>query len=153
MGSDGAGSAASHSDGFGIGGFRPAARNTVPLAPGSPLLDPSEGVLTEPAISASSSSLAGRWCLPPQTSSRKFGGEASTGGRLLTLPSDGLSQLRPLLEAKPRSSSCAARTARMVPEEAPSTTAISRRPSRVADATRLYPEAQMKPVLNPSAPG
>ena len=45
---------------------------------------------------------------------------------LSTVPSEGLSHARPLLEAKPRSSSCAARTARMVPEEAPSTTAISR---------------------------
>src|ERR1700760_2396062 len=137
MGSDGAGLAASHSDGLGIGGFRPAARNTVPLAPGSPLVDAVDAPAPAATSGASSSSLAGRWCLPPQTSSRRFGGEASIGGRLLTLPSDGLSQLRPLLEAKPRSSSCAARTARMVPEEAPSTTAISRRPSRVAEATRL----------------
>src|SRR6201994_3956561 len=120
MGSDGAGLAASHSDGFGIGGFRPAARNTVPLAPGSPLLDPCDDPAAELTISASSSSLAGLWCLPPHTSSRRFGGDASTAGRLLTSPSEGRSQARPLLEAKPRSSSCAARTARMVPEEAPS---------------------------------
>ena len=36
---------------------------------------------------------------------------------------------------------------------APSTTAINRLPSRVAEATRLNPEAQMNPVFMPSAPG
>ena len=38
-------------------------------------------------------------------------------------------------------------------EGAPSTTAMSRLPLRVAVATRLKPEAQMKPVFMPSAPG
>ena len=42
---------------------------------------------------------------------------------------------------------------RAADEGAPSTTAISRRSSRVAVATRLNPEAQMKPVFMPSAPG
>ena len=59
-------------------------------------------------------------------------------------------QRLPLL--KPRSSSCAAFTARAADDGAPSTTAISRLPPRVADATRLNPEAQMKPVFMPSAP-
>jgi hypothetical protein len=59
----------------------------------------------------------------------------------------------PVLLLKPRSSSCAAFIARAADEGAPSTTAISRRSSRVAVATRLNPDAQMKPVFMPSAPG
>jgi len=43
--------------------------------------------------------------------------------------------------------------ARAAPDGAPSTTAISRLLLRVAVATRLKPEAQMKPVFMPSAPG
>ena len=84
-----------------------------------------------------SSSLAGRLRLPLHISSRRFGGEASIGARLSTVPSAGFSQPSPLLPPKPRSSNCAARTARACPEDAPSTTAISRLPLRVADATRL----------------
>ena len=53
----------------------------------------------------------------------------------------------------PRSSSCAAFNARAAEDGAPSTTAINRLPSRVAEATRLKPDAQMKPVFMPSAPG
>ena len=35
---------------------------------------------------------------------------------------------------------------------APRTTEISRRPPRLAEATRLYPDQQVNPVLTPSAP-
>ena len=41
----------------------------------------------------------------------------------------------------------------VVPMLAPSTTEITVRPLRVADETWLKPEAQMKPVFMPSAPG
>src|ERR1700730_9649916 len=130
MGGDCSGEAPSHSDGFGRGGCRPDAKKVTPVSP----------VEEDPALlatmPASSSSLAGLWRLPPHVSSRRFGGAESIGPRLLTVPSEGRGHASPLL-AKPRSRSCAARTARMVPEEAPSTTAISRLPSRVADATRL----------------
>ena len=88
------------------------------------------------ATVSSSSSLAGLWRLPLHISSRRFGGEASIGTRLSTVPSEGRSHVSVLL-AKPRSSIWAARTARIWPDEAPSTTAISRLPLRVADATRL----------------
>ena len=54
--------------------------------------------------------------------------------------------------AKPRSNSCAALTARTAGEGEPSTTAISRLPPRVAVATTLKPDAQMKPVFIPSVP-
>src|SRR4030081_1396291 len=145
-GSEGAAAAASISDGLRVGGCKPAVKNVIAV---SPLLEPLELLAT---VVSSSSSLAGRLRFPPHISSRRFGGEASIGTRLSTLPSAGRSHVR-LLLAKPRSSSCAARTARPLPDEAPSTTAIRRLPLRVADATRLYPEAQMKPVLNPSAPG
>src|ERR1700681_2113006 len=128
-----------------MGGCSPAAKNVMAV---SPLLAPP--VLA--ALVSSSSSLAGLWRLPPHISSRRFGGEASIGTRLSTVPSEGRNHASPLL-ANPRSSSCAARTARIWPEEEPSTTAISRLPLRVADPTRLYPDAQMKPVLKPSAPG
>src|SRR3954471_21473710 len=145
-GSEGAAAAAIMSDGLSAGGCRPAVKNVIAV---SPLLEP----LALPAIVvSSSSSLAGRLRLPPHISSRRFGGDASIGARLSTVPSAGRSHARPLL-AKPRSSNCAARTARALPDEAPSTTAIRRLPLRVAEATRLYPDAQMKPVLNPSAPG
>src|SRR5260370_11228896 len=116
--------------------------------PVSPLLEP----LPLLATVSSSSSLAGRLRFPPHISSRRFGGEASIGARLSTVPSEGRNHVSVLL-AKPRSSNWAALTARIWPDEAPSTTAISRLPLRVADATRLYPDAQMKPVLKPSAPG
>ena len=53
---------------------------------------------------------------------------------------------------KPRSNSCAALTARTAGDGEPSTTAISRLPLRVAVATTLKPDAQMKPVFMPSAP-
>src|SRR6202012_379187 len=88
------------------------------------------------ATASSSSSLAGRlWCGPHIWSCKSTGG-ASNGTRSSTLPRDGLSHDRPLLP-KPRSSNCAARIARFVPDDAPSTTAISRLPSRVAEPTRL----------------
>ena len=74
------------------------------------------------------------------------------GCNVSTVPSDGVSQLMPLPLLKPRSSSCAAFMARACDDGAPSTTAISRLLPRVADATRLNPEAQMKPVFMPSAP-
>src|ERR1700754_1193583 len=144
-GSEGAAAAAIMSDGRSVGGCRPAVKNVIAV---SPLLEP----LELPATVSSSSSLAGRLRFPPHISSRRLGGDASIGARLSTVPSAGRSQVR-LLLAKPRSSSCAARTARIWPDDAPSTTAIRRLPLRVAEATRLYPEAQMKPVLNPSAPG
>src|ERR1700712_5514962 len=102
------------------------------------------------ASASSSSSLAGRLRFPPHISSRRFGGEASIGTRFSTVPSEGRNHVSELL-AKPRSSSWAALTARIWPDDAPSTTAISRLPLRVADPTRLYPEAQIKPVLKPSA--
>src|SRR4029077_14088513 len=133
-------------DGFSTGGCSPAGKKVTALSP--PLAEP-------PALAAvvsSSSSLAGLWRLPPHISSRRFGGEASIGARLSTVPSEGRSHDSPLA-AKPRSSNCAALTARIWPDVEPSTTAISRLPLRVAEPTRLYPEAQMKPVLKPSAPG
>src|ERR1700716_4072779 len=145
-GSEGAAAAAIISDGLKGGGCNPAVKNVIAV---SPLLAPPELLAT---VVSSSSSLAGRLRFPPHISSRRFGGEASIGTRLSTVPSAGRSHVR-LLLAKPRSSSWAARTARIWPDEAPSTTAIRRLPLRVAEATRLYPDAQMKPVLNPSAPG
>src|ERR1700733_14141661 len=88
------------------------------------------------AIASSSSSLAGRLCLGPHIFSCRFGGEASIGTRLSTKPSEGRSHDSESLE-KPRSSNCAALTARIWPDDEPSTTAISRLPLRVAEATRL----------------
>ena len=116
--------------GFAIGGCSPAVKNVIALSP--LVLEP----LPLLATVSSSSSLAGLWRLPPHISSCRFGGEASIGTKLSTTPSEGRSHDSVLL-AKPRSSSCAARTARMWPEVEPSTTAISRLPSRVADPTRL----------------
>src|ERR1700678_1228 len=130
MGSEAAGAAASNSDGFGIGACSPAVKNAMA---GLAL------ALAPPALLAavsSSSSLAGLWRLPPHISSRRFGGEASIGTRLSTVPSEGFSHDSVSLE-KPRSSIWTALTARAWPDEAPSTTAISRLPLRVADATRL----------------
>ena len=40
-----------------------------------------------------------------------------------------------------------------MPEREPNTTTISLRPPRVAVATTLKPDAQMKPVFMPSASG
>src|SRR3954451_14184467 len=129
-GSAGAGAAASISDGRKGGGCSPAVKNVIAV---SPLLAP-------PALAAmvasASSSLAGRLRFPPHISSRRFGGEASIGTRLSTVPSEGRNHVSVLL-AKPRSSNGPALTARIRPDEAPSTTAISRLPLRVADATRL----------------
>src|SRR5450631_394394 len=130
MGSEAAGPPASSSDGLTIGGCSAAVKKVIAV---SPLL---EALPALPAKLSSSSSLAGRLRLPPHISSRRFGGEASIGTRLSTVPSDGRSHDSVLL-AKPRSSSWAALTARAWPDEAPSTTAISRLPLRVADATRL----------------
>src|SRR5262249_9112912 len=78
-----------------------------------------------------------RW--PPHISSRRLGGCASIGANASTVPSEGVSQDRPPL-LNPRSSNCAAFCARTAPDHEPSTTAISLRPFRVADATTLYPE-------------
>src|SRR5204863_8913297 len=86
-------------------------------------------------------------------SSRKLGGAAATGCSDSTVPNGAANHDRGLLLLKPRSSSCAAFMARAAEDGAPSTTAMSRRPLRVAEATRLKPEAQMKPVFMPSAPG
>jgi hypothetical protein len=82
-----------------------------------------------------------------------LGGAASIGCTDSTVLKGCISQVSPLPLLKPRSSSCAAFKARAAEEGAPSTTAMSRRPLRVAEATRLKPEAQMKPVFMPSAPG
>src|SRR5258708_37951151 len=130
MGSEAAGPAASSSDGLAIGGCRPAVKNVTAV---SPLVGPLAPLAT---VVSSSSSLAGRLRLPPHISSRRFGGEASIGTRLSTVPSEGRNHDNVLL-AKPRSSNWAALTARICPDEAPSTTAISRLPFRVAEATRL----------------
>jgi hypothetical protein len=54
---------------------------------------------------------------------------------------------------KPRSNSSAACMVRSLAEGAPSTTVTRRRPLRLALATTLKPEEQMKPVFMPSAPG
>src|SRR6185436_18932824 len=75
-----------------------------------------------------------RW--PPHISSRRLGGCASIGARASTVPSEGVNQDNPAL-LKPRSSNCAAFCARTAPDQAPSTTAIRRRPLRVAEATTL----------------
>ena len=55
-------------------------------------------------------------------------------------------------DSKPLSNSSAARNVRSVAFGEPMTTARSRRPPRVALATTLKPEEQMKPVFIPSAP-
>jgi hypothetical protein len=68
------------------------------------------------------------------------------------VPNDGISQLSPPL-ANPLSNSCAAFSERTMPEREPNTTTISLRPPRVAVATTLNPDAQMKPVFMPSASG
>ncbi len=68
------------------------------------------------------------------------------------MPNEGVSHDSPLL-LKPFSSSCAAFCARTADEYEPNTTATSRRPLRLAEATRLKPDAQMNPVFMPSAPG
>ena len=64
-----------------------------------------------------------------------------------------MSQLRALPLLNPCSSSAAALAARAAEDGAPSTIAIRRRSPRVAEAMRLKPDAQMKPVFMPSAPG
>ena len=68
------------------------------------------------------------------------------------MPSDGVSHDSGFW-LKPLSKSSAAFNARAEDDGAPSTTAINCLLSRVAVATRLKPEAQMKPVFMPSAPG
>ena len=90
----------------------------------------------------------------PHISSRRLGGSALTGtGAPRRCQSEGVSQ------ASGPSGEATLQKLRglrwRVPADdgAPSTTAISRLPSRVAVATRLKPEAQMKPVFMPSAPG
>ena len=65
---------------------------------------------------------------------------------------ESISQVSPVFE-KPFSNSCAAFSERTAPDDEPNTTTISLRPLRVAVATTLKPEAQMKPVFMPSAPG
>src|SRR5258705_7028697 len=129
MGSTAAGPAGRSTDGLAIGGFSPVVKKLIAVSP-------PDALLAAIVIESSSSSVAGRLRFPPHISSRKFGGEASIGTRLSTLPSEGRSHDSPLL-AKPRSSSCAAFTARWWPDEEPSTTAIRRLPLRVADPTRL----------------
>src|SRR5215218_44799 len=142
MGSPAVYDPASSSEGLASGACSPAVTNasaglSLPLAA---------------TVVSASSSVAGRLRFPLHISSRRLGGDASIGTRLSTVPSEGRNHPNPLL-AKPRSSNWAARTARAWPEVEPSTTAIRRLPLRVADPTRLYPDAQMKPVLKPSAPG
>src|SRR5581483_593305 len=104
------------------------------------------------ATSGESSSVAGRLRCGPHISSRRLGGAALMGVSASTVPRDGVSQDSPLL-LNPRSSSLAAFCARNGDEGAPRMTAIRRLPFLVALATRLNPEAQMKPVFMPSAPG
>src|SRR5262249_41092938 len=99
----------------------------------------SESLLAFAADSSGSSSFSSEGGLrrcPPHISSRQLGGCASIGASASTVPSDGVNQDKPVL-LKPRSSSCAAFCARTAPDQAPSTTAIRRRPLRVADATTL----------------
>src|SRR5438067_13891717 len=86
-------------------------------------------------------------------SSRKLGGAAATGCSDSTVPNGAANHDRGLLLLKPRSSSCAAFMARAAEDGAPSTTAMSRRPLRVAEAPRLKPAPQMKPAFMPSEPG
>src|ERR1700709_2795520 len=104
-GSEGAAAAASISDGRSVGGCKPAVKNVIAV---SPLLELLELLAT---VVSSSSSLAGRLRLPPHISSRRFGGDASIGTRLSTVPSEGRNHARPLF-AKPRSRRGAARPAR-----------------------------------------
>ena len=82
----------------------------------------------------------------------RLGGAAAIGCSASTVPSEGISHDRPP-ELKPFSNSCAAFSERTAPEREPKTTTISLRPLRVAEATTLNPDAQMKPVFMPSAPG
>src|SRR5450631_1102041 len=105
MGSEAAGPPASSSDGLTIGGCSPAVKKVIAV---SPLLAALPALL---ATLSSSSSLAGRLRFPPHISSLRFGGEASIGTRLSTVPSEGRNHDSVLL-AKPRSSNWAARTAR-----------------------------------------
>src|SRR3981189_1090273 len=107
-GSEGAAAAASISDGLRVGGCKPAVKHVTAVPP---VLEPFELLAT---VVSSASSLAGRLRFPPHISSRRFGGEASIGTRLSTVPSEGRNHASPLL-AKPRSSNCAARTARIFP--------------------------------------
>jgi hypothetical protein len=65
--------------------------------------------------------------------------------------SSGLVKFTVLL--KPRSNRSAAIMVRSLAEGAPNTTVMRWRPLRVALATTLNPEEQMKPVFMPSAPG
>src|SRR5882757_8387314 len=110
-----------------------------------------ESMKLEASPSSSASSAAGRLRCAPHISSRRSGGEALTGCSESTVPSDGDSQDNgPRL--KPRSKRPAALAARYGDDGEPSTTAISRLPLRDAVATRLKPDAQMKPVFMPSAP-
>src|SRR5689334_915818 len=102
------------SDAFGIGACRPAVKKVAAASPPAADALPLEAAIV---IAPSSSSLAGRLRLPLHISSRRFGGLASIGARLSTEPIEGRSHDRPPLP-KPRSSSCAARTARAEPEEA-----------------------------------
>src|SRR5215218_6396684 len=93
--------------------------------------------------SSSASSAAGRLRCLPHISSRMSGGEAAIGVSLSTVPSDGVSHARPLL-VKPRSNRLAVFAPRTADDFEPSTTAISFLLLRVAVATRLKPDAQMK---------
>src|SRR5262249_47347769 len=102
-------------------------------------------------VSSSASSAAGRLRCGPHISSRRSGGDVSTVLICSTVPSDGVSQDN-LPRLKPRSRRPAALAPRYGEDLAPSTTAIRRLLLRVADATRLKPDAQMKPVFMPSAP-
>jgi hypothetical protein len=103
------------------------------------------------ALSAMAASSAWRLRCGPHISSFKSGGAASIGVSALTLPKAGNSQANGL-RAKPLSKSSAAFCARAADVGAPSTTTMSCRLSRVAVATRLKPEEQIKPVFMPSAP-
>ena len=84
-----------------------------------------------------------RW---PHTVARKSGGEPFPLGRASSGPIG-----VPVWNA--RSSSAAVFAVRDTGVGAPSTTAISFCPPWVAEATRLYPAGQVKPVFMPSAPG
>src|SRR6476619_4569518 len=88
----------------------------------------------------------------PQTASRKCVGpslnEACMARPSMVVPNTDFQKYR----LKPFSKRLAARSVRVATEGSPSTTATRRRPSRVAEATMLKPESQMKPVFMPSAP-
>ena len=96
--------------------------------------------------------MAGRLRCGPHISSFRLGGAASIGASASTVPSEGVSQDSGFC-VKPLSSISAALTGARRGGRRAEHTAINCLLSRVAVATRLKPEAQMKPVFMPSVPG